>query len=72
VNAHDQSGQVVGWSEPSRGETSRPTLRPTTASLDADVTVRREQALDSRPGTGSLHTAIEATAEATKPSELSM
>ena len=42
------------------------------------VTVRREKALDfsgckSRPGTGSLHpVAIEAAAEATKLSELSM
>jgi len=38
---------------------------------------RRERALDfsgckSRPGTGSLHPAIEAAAEATKLSELSM
>jgi hypothetical protein len=44
----------------------------------AVVTVRREKALDfsgcnSRPGTGSLHpVAIEAAAEATKLSELSM
>jgi hypothetical protein len=43
-----------------------------------DVTVRREKALDfsgcnSRPGTGSLHpVAIEAAAEATKLSELSV
>jgi hypothetical protein len=42
------------------------------------VTVRREKALDfsgcnSRPGTGSFHpVAIEAAAEATKLSELSM
>jgi hypothetical protein len=42
------------------------------------VTVRREKALDfsgcvSRPGTGSLHpVAIEAAAEATKLSELSV
>jgi len=44
----------------------------------AVVTVRREKALDfsgwnSRPGTGSLHpVAIEAAAETTKLSELSM
>jgi hypothetical protein len=44
----------------------------------AGVTVRRGKALDfsgcnSRPGTGSLHpVAIEAAAEATKLSELSM
>jgi hypothetical protein len=46
--------------------------------LVAVVTVRREKALDfsgcnSRPGTGSFHlVAIEAAAEATKRSELSM
>jgi hypothetical protein len=43
----------------------------------ADVTVRREKALDfsgcnSRPGTGSLHPTIEAAAEATRLSELSV
>ena len=48
------------------------------APLIVDVTVRREKALDFsgwnyRPGTGSLHpVAIEAAAEATKLSELSM
>ena len=48
------------------------------SSLSIGVTVRRDKALDfsgcsSRPGTGSLHpVAIEAAAEATKLSELSM
>jgi hypothetical protein len=62
------------------GETgkSMKVMELTVVLKTAGVTVRREKALDfcgcnSRPGTGSLHpVAIEAAAEATKLSELSM
>jgi hypothetical protein len=61
------------------GGTRIPAPRSTSLTLGkGGVTVRRGKALDfsgcnSRPGTGSLHpVAIEAAAEATKLSELSM
>jgi hypothetical protein len=73
-----QEETTPDWSVLGRNPNTLPTVCDGGPASLSTVTSRREKALDfsgcnSRPGTGSLHpVAIEAAAEATKLSELSM